>query len=603
MRRRIGAGLAAVTLLGATAVGGAQPAHAADEAPMLKTAITSDIDNFNPFKTIMLTSTQINRMQYDSLVQWDSDNKETAGLADKWQASPDAKTWTYHIPEDRKWSDGEPLTAQDAAWTFQQIKDKPALRTANGSLVENVASVEATDKQNLKMTLNNAQASNPGAELPIVPQHVWEKMDAATTNNDLSDGKPIVGSGPFVMTKYVKGQTIELKTNPTYYRGAAKIGGITYAYYKNSDAAVQGLKAGEIDLVNGLTPAQFNSLKGQPNIATNNGKGRRYSAVALNPGALDSKGQPMGDGNPALKNPQVREALLASMDNKVLLDKVMNGLGKPGSTQEPPVYPDYFGLAPGTKERTFDPAKSNQLLDAAGYKRGADGKRTDPSGKPLKLRLLGRSTDPTHAQMAEYIKQWMADIGIDIETTMATSTQVNNDSTLGKYDMYFTGWSIGPDPDYQLQINTCGSRPDADGSGATSENNWCEPAFDEVYKAQHAELDKAKRAAEVKKAWSMIYDANVLNVMFYADYLEAYRSDRFSGFTLQPTDGGTITNQNGYWGFYRAAPASANGGKAGEQSGGLGTGAYVGIGVAVLAGVVAAVVLVTRNKKSAEDRE
>ncbi|OYO01013.1 peptide/nickel transport system substrate-binding protein [Propionibacteriaceae bacterium ES.041] len=581
---------------------GTPTARAAD-APVLKVAVTADIDNFNPFKTVLLTSTQINRMQYEPLVQWGPDNKLTEGLANKWEASPDAKTWTFTIPAGRSWSDGQPITAEDAAWTFQQMQQKEELQTANGSLVENVTSVEAKDPQTVVITMKEPQASNPGNELPIVPKHIWEKLDAAKTNNDLSDGQPIVGSGPFLMTKYVKGQSIELTANPKFFRGAPKIGGITFVYYKNLDAAVQGLRAGEIDLVNGLTPAQFNSLKNQQGITANNGEGRRYQGLAINPGAVDAAGKPLGDGNPALQNPQVREAILTAIDKKVLLERVLGGLGKPGITQEPTVYPDYFGLAAGASERTFDPAKANQLLDQAGYRRGADGVRVDPSGKPLKLRLMGRSSDATHAQLADFVKQWLSDVGIPVETSMVSNTQVNNDSTLGKYDLYFTGWSIGPDPDYQLSINLCSSRPNADGSGATSENNWCDPKFDQLYAQQHSELDPAKRADLVKQAWTVAYQANVIDIVYYADYLEAYRSDRFANFTTQPENTGTITNQNGYWGYYGATPVQAGDTQAQTAGGGSSnTGLWIGIGVvAVLA--LAGGFFAMRRRKPAEDRE
>ena len=141
---------------------------------------------------------------------------------------------------------------------------------------------------------------------------------------------------------------------------------------------------------------------------------------------------------------------------------------------------------------------------------------------------------------------------------MVTPDKVNEDSTLGKYDLYFTGWSLGPDPDFQLSINTCDSRPNADGSGDTSENNWCSPEFDQLFKAQHAELDKAKRAEMVKEAFTTIYEAYVSNPIYYIEPLEAYRSDKVEGFVTQPENGGVILNQTGYWGLYGAELVSAD---------------------------------------------
>ena len=254
----------------------------------------------------------------------------------------------------------------------------------------------------------------------------------------------------------------------------------------------------------------------------------------------------------------LRQAVVKAIDKQTLLTRVLQGLGKPGQTEMPGVYPSYTGYAAGYPAPTFDIAGANQLLDQAGYAKGADGNRTDKSGKPLTLRLMGRNSDPTHAQMAEFVKGWLGQIGIPLTVSMVTPNQVNDDSTLGKYDLYFTGWGIGPDPDFQLSINQCSSRPNADGSGATSENNWCDPAFDALYKAQHTELDAAKRADLVKQAFTMIDKAAINSVIWYADTLEAWRSDKFTGFVKQPENDGVVMGQNGYWGLYGAAPVSAD---------------------------------------------
>jgi peptide/nickel transport system substrate-binding protein len=576
----------------------ATPARAADGDTM-KVALTSDIDTLNPFLAILASSTGILRFQYESLVQYGTNNQVVPGLSDTWQTSPDGKTWTFNLPADRKWSDGQALTAEDAAWTFNAVKTTKALQLANGGLVSNVASVTAKDPQTLVMVLNSAQAANPGSELPIVPKHVWAGVDAATYAND----KDTVGSGPFTITSYAKSQSVDLVANPNFWRGAPKIAGLTYVSYKSTDAAVQALRTGEVDVVSGLTPAQFGSLKGQQGIETNSGAGRRYQAISINSGAIDAAGKPLGDGNPALKDKALRQAIFTAIDNKTLLDKVLQGLGKPGETEVPSVYPDYFGFAPGYTPRTFDPAAANKILDGAGYTKGSDGIRVDKTGKPLKLRLMGRNSDPTHQQMADFVKPWLKDIGIDVTVSMVTPNQVNDDSTLGKYDLYFTGWGIGPDPDFQLSINRCDSRPNADGSGSTSESNWCDPAFDKLYDAQHAELDPTKRAVLVKQAFTMIDQAAVNDVIYYADSLEAYRTDKFTGFSKQPEQGGVITGQNGYWGFYTVAPVSDAGAASGSASGGGLPGWVVPVGVVVVVLAALGVVLGVRRRRTSADRE
>lgn len=589
-----------VAVFGLVAAPAVQTAAQADDAkPTIKVALTGDIDSLNPFIAVLLTSTSILNYQYEGLVQTGAENNEIVpGIAASWSTSPDGKVWTYKLPADAKWSDGQPITSKDVAWTYNAIATVPALKQANGSLVENVVSVKAPDDTTAVITLKDAQAPNPGADLAIVPEHIWSKVsDPATFANDKDD----VGSGPFVVSSYNKTGGVVLKANQNYRKGAAKIGGIIYVPYKNSDAAVQALKTGEIDIATGLTPAQYQALQNAPGITTNKGSGRRYQALAMYPGAKDAQGKVLGNGNPALEDPILRQAIVRAVDNKVLLEKVLQGLGTLATGEIPMTYPLYhWNATPEELTLSFDPAASNKMLDDAGYKKGADGIRLDKTGKPLSFRLMGRSTDPTHQQMADFIKPWLKDIGINITTEMKSSAQVNDDSTLGNYDLYFTGWGIGADPDFQLSINQCSSRPNADGSGATSESNWCSPEFDALFKAQHTELDQAKRSALVVDAQKLIYHAAANDVLYYADTLEAYRSDRFTGFVTQPAKSGVIMNQNGPWGLYSATPVSASSDSA-TSSGPSPVIWWVIGGVVVVAGVV--ILLMRRKGSTADDRE
>ena len=577
----------------------ATSAHAADESGTqpVKVATVADIDTFNPFTGILLASTGINRYQYEALVGYGKESEPAPGLAGTWETSEDGITWTFNIPADRKWSDGKPVTAADVVYTYSSIISTPALQAANGGLVSNISEVKASDPQTVVMTLKSAQASNPGQEIPIVPQHVWSTQDATTFAAD----KDVVGSGPFTITTYKTGQSVELKANPYFWRGKAKVSGLTYVTYKNTDAAVQGLKSGEVDIVDGLTPAQYDSLADAGNITRNAGIGRRYQALAINPGAIDVDGKKLGNGHPALQDPKLREAIFMAIDKKTLLDRVLAGLGTVGQTEVPKTYKTYFGFADGHEEVPFDLNAANTLLDEAGYTKGRNGIREDKDGKPLTLRLMGRNTEPAHAQMADFLTSWFKEIGIALDTTMVTPDKVNEDSTLGKYDLYFTGWSLGPDPDNQLAMNTCASRPNADGSGSTSENNWCSPEFDALFKAQHAELDPDKRADLVKQAFSVLYDAHVNNPIWYVKPLEAYRSDHFTGFTKQPSADGVILNQNGYWGLYGAKPAGAATDSQGDD-GGLPSW-VVPLGAVVVLAVAGGAVLASRRRSTGEDRE
>lgn len=579
----------------------ASPKAVADDKPTLKIAITSDIDSLNPFLTIYSTPIQILHQQFLGLTEWDNANKIMPGVAEKWSTSSDGKTWTYTIG-DRKWSDGQAVTAKDAEFTYNSIMTNTKLQGPNGSLVTNFASVKATDDKTLVITLKQPQAANPGVnDIAIVPEHIWSKVDPATYADDGSKGVE-VGDGPFVIEKYAKDQYVQLKANDTFYQGAPKVSGIIYTYYKDTDAAVQALKSGDVDLVSGLTAAQFTALKGQSGITTSDGAGRRYLSLAINPGAMSIKGEAMGNGNAVLKDAKVRRAISMAIDNKTLVDKVLSGHGQVGVTEEPPVYPDYFGLPSGTNAYAFDIAGANKILDDAGYAKGSDGVRRDKSGKPIVLRLMGKTSEPAQVTMSQFIVGWLKQIGITAQPKMVASSQVGTDSTLGNYDMYFDSWGIGPDPDFQLGINTCASRPNKDGSGNTSENNWCDPAFDKLYEQQHAELDPAKRADLVKQAYGVMYEANVSHVIYYANVLEAYNSAKFTDFQRVPDKTGPIMGQSSYAGLYSATPVSGAASTS-SSSGGLGTGGIIGIVVAALAVLGIGGWLLARRGKASDSKE
>lgn len=149
----------------------------------------------------------------------------------------------------------------------------------------------------------------------------------------------------------------------------------------------------------------------------------------------------------------------------------------------------------------------------------------------------------------------MKAIGIDLQIKATDADTVSADSIAGNYDMYFTGWSTNPDPDYQLGINTCGNRAlTTDGNGGTSQDGYCDPEFDRLFAAQRSAMDEKQRIDIVRQMQEMNYTATPQIALWYPDMLEAYRSDRFDDFGLQPSDGGIIANQAGYWGFLSARP-------------------------------------------------
>ena len=121
------------------------------------------------------------------------DGSPTKGLADDWEVEDDGMTWVYTLQDDLQWSDDEPITSADVDYTYEQMMTVPELSVANGNLVSNFESVEAPDDKTVVIQLRTPQASNPGTEVPIVPKHIWEKIDDPASYANDND---VVGSGP-----------------------------------------------------------------------------------------------------------------------------------------------------------------------------------------------------------------------------------------------------------------------------------------------------------------------------------------------------------------------------------------------------------------------
>jgi peptide/nickel transport system substrate-binding protein len=576
----------------------AQEDGARPQGARLRVGLQQQIDSLNPFIGKSLAATDIFRSIYPTLTTYRADDFAVEPeLAESWQSSPDKLTWTFRIRNGVKWSDGQPVTARDAAYTYNRMMKEPAASTANGNFVENFDTVTAQDDQTLVIRTKSPQATMLAIDAPIVPEHVWSKIgDAAGFANDQM---PVVGSGPFVLAEYEPEQYVRLRANKEYWRSPPKVDELHFVNFKNSDAAVQALRKGEVDVVQKLTPAQFDALRGEPDIKQVKGQGRRFYELVLNPGATNSENAPIGSGHPALADVRVRQAIDRAIDRKALVDRVLGGYGQVGAGYLPPIFDDYHWTPSGQQQRAFDIAAANRALDEAGYARGDGGIRRTPQGEPLNFDFVLHGDESSDAQVGEFVKRWLADLGINVELQPVSDTQVDERTTGGDFDMIISGWSANPDPDYVLRLQTCASRP-SPGGGGQPDTFLCDPSYDELYRRQLGEFDPGARADLVKQAQQRFHEQATGLILFYGNSLEAYRSDRFTGFTTQPNTEGVITGQQGYWGYYGAQPTEKA--VSGSDSANYRTVALVIGGVVVLVGV-AVVLIVLRRRATADSRE
>ncbi|WP_406455459.1 ABC transporter substrate-binding protein [Streptomyces sp. NBC_00876] len=597
--------IAATSVVPGVPLGAApQQAQAADSGrTTLTVAVAQSVDSLSPFLAQKLLSTSVSRLMYDFLTNYDpKDNHAVPGLATKWEPSADKLTWTYTIRPNSKWSDGQQATAEDAAWTFNKMMTDEGAAQANGSFVTNFKKVTAPSPTQLVIELKAPQATMAALDVPIVPKHVWEKVkDFSKFNNDTEF--PVVGNGPFVLSDYKVDQYVKLKANKDFWRGAPKFDEVIFKTYKDQDAAVAALRKGEVSFVAGspaLTPAQAASLKGDKNIKVNEGPGRRFFALATNPGAQTKDGKKFGDGNKALLDQKVRQALFLSIDRKTIIDKVFQGHAVEGQGYIPPRFSAYQWQPSASQSLAYDPAKAGQLLDQAGYKLKGD-QRVGKDGKPLDLRILCHATDPNDKAIGKYLKEWWGKLGIGLKVDCLDDVSVP--WYAGEYDLAFDGWSVNPDPDFVLGIHTCAALPAKAKASASTDNFICDKSYDELYKKQLAEYDPAKRADIVGQMQSWLYDSGYMSVIAYPNAVEAYRTDQIKSIMTMPEAAGNIYGQDGYWSWWSAVPAAAGGDADSSGDSGSSTGLIIGIVVVVVVLAGGGFLLSKRRRTTADDRE
>jgi peptide/nickel transport system substrate-binding protein len=594
-RRTLAASVGALALLASAATTSAQ--EGTQRKPVVfNVGDTQNVDSMNPIVGVSLPAYEAWNMQYATLTDKSpKDFSPIPGLAESWKGSADGKTWTYTMRANQKWSDGQPLTAEDVAYTINRAKKEEWLNYT--SVVANLTA-KATDDRTLVVTTSVPDPKLPTLDSYILPKHIWEKQDAkAITKYDALDG---VGSGPFTLEHLEKGQFARFKANPNYYGGKPAVDRVVLRNFDNPDAMVAALKRGEIDAAEDVPGTAFHQLEKDPNIVTVQGNQGAMEEFAINGGAGLKK------PHPALADLRVRQAIAHAIDKKTIVNRVLAGLGTPGETLSTSPNPEWAPEIPAGQRYDFDLDKANAILDQAGYKdTNGDGIREMPGGgRALKFRYAVRTEGDVGPPTAELISGWLRKIGI------ATTQKVYDDSRLtevigkGDYDLFVWGWTPFVDPDQMLSYFTCDqvSKDPKDPTNYYNDANWCDPQYDALYKRQKVELDHATRADLAHQMLTRFYEAAVYDVLYTSPDLQAYRKNRFTGWTRQPEKTGPVLFSNSSPTYARLKPAVATATGGGDGDGGGGSGGIIAI-IVIAVLVLGGGGLWAVRRRTADERE
>jgi peptide/nickel transport system substrate-binding protein len=604
------AAMVALPLMPANADESGNPSPAANstgEKSVFTVGITQDVDSTNPFTGIAAASFEVYQMMYPTLTDYSAaDFSTVAGLAESWEESEDQTYWTYKIRPDLKWSDGKPLTARDAAYTFNRVINGDIEQTNYGGYTSNITRAEAEDDTTLVLYVKRPSPIMYQLAVYILPEHIWKDIDAKKVKsykNEPENGEPVVGGGPYVLVERRKGEFLRFAANPNFYAGKPAADEVVFRVYKNTDAIAEALRKGEVDYANDLSANVFNSLANTDGITTVPSVYSGFNQIAFNMGAALTDGTPIGDGSTLVLDPQVRLAIAQAIDRQVLADKVYGGFARPGTTIIPPLYANLH-LEPANPV-SFDLEAANATLEAAGYTMGDDGVRVSPDGERMSLRLLGRQESSESQKVVEYVKDWLSQIGIEAKVRIVSEDSLYEKVGNGDFDMFEWGWVVEPDPDYQLSTFTCDQRSTDDNGtifAGLSDSFYCDEEYDQLYQDQKIETDQAKRAEIVKTMQQMLYDSKAYVVTVYYDNPTAYRSDRWTNFTPQPDPDGVLLFQYGTWSYQSLQPVSADSDGSSSSSGGVNP-ALIVVGVLAAVALVLGGVMIGRRRTTEEDVE
>lgn len=448
-----------------------------------------------------------------------------------------------------------------------------------------IQSVTAPDDLTLVITTSEPIATLAQMFIPMLPKHVWQDITFLAAQDPLGVEQSI-GTGPFKLVQFDPQQAVVLEARDDYWAGAPMIDELVYQFFDNDEAQVNALLAGDVDFLDNFPPTLASRLQDAPGVTTNIASSSDFGELGFNSwaptperfeaeGCADCpKGPTTGSlGDPWITRPDVRAAIAGLIDKPALVTFAQSGFAQPGVSVvspylnatfgytppegDPVTFPAYTDEASQTTARATAEQRFRDAMAAIGFSdTDGDGVLNVPSddasvafdpegaGANWSLRLYVRDDDEEDKLAAELMETWFEAAGIDIDyqpisedaLTDAVYPYASNADT----DLYIWGWGPDPDPDFILGVFTCAQI-----------NNWgdantCDAAYDEQYRAQRSQVDPAERAATVLALQDKLYHESPYAVLWYANTLEAYRSDRFTGFQGTPADGGALWSTYGF---------------------------------------------------------
>lgn len=423
--------------------------------------------NFNPWSPTGYAESQpITEILFDGLTKWGTDYQPVPALATDWKVADDGMSWTFNLQKNVTWSDGKPFTADDVVYTFNEIVLKKELGASNSSNFVDVDKVVALSPNQVQFVLKKPWSSLPNYlawYAKILPKHLFEGQDPWKLTS-FNKEKP-VGTGPYILTKYMPGQHVELERNPNYYGGAAKIAKVIVSIVPDSNTQIAQLLSGTLSMVNVTDPTLMEKLKSNPNLTVNELADNNYYWVALD------------FSQERFQDVRVRQALLHAIDREAIIKGVLKGYGQVATGPIAPIQEKYYNK--NVKTYAYDPEKAKALFKEAGYTPGADG-FLQKDGKVFEINMPAGQYGVL-VQTSQLVQQYWQKVGVKVNLQVIDwNTYVSKVVGSRQYDATVCWWRAPVDPDVLAYYHS---------SAAGKGNNipgYKNPALDKLLEAGRA---------------------------------------------------------------------------------------------------------------------
>lgn len=352
----------------------------------------------------------------------------TPRLAKSWDWARDSMSIVFHLDPTARFHDGTPVTANDVRYSFRIAKDT-TLGSQTTQLIENVDSVSVLDSLTPVVWFKKrspTQFYDAVYQVAPVPEHIYGKVPVADLKTSDITRTP-VGTGRFRFVKWEPGVRFEVVADTTNFRGRAKLDRVIFMLNQAGPAAAASMLAGQSDFLSAFPIDQADQLDSASAVRTMGYSQNGYGFLAINTHARKSPATP----HPILGDIAVRRALSMSLDRQSMLTNIFKGAGR--LSYGP--FPSGAQLSDTTIAiPPYDTVAAGAALDAAGWRRGANGVRMK-NGRPLALEIMVPSVSPPRLRYAELIQDQLNRAGFQIAVAKVAPPQFIPRHQSGDFDL------------------------------------------------------------------------------------------------------------------------------------------------------------------------